>query len=83
MWFCLGDKFNGSTSFDIRGQRDILKVNVEIIGDLISCLEVDCPSDFDEADGKRIDGARMVHVLRPDASIKSFRDYADKKVLPC
>ena len=24
----------------------------------------------------------MVHVLRPDASIKLFRDYADKKVIP-
>ncbi len=24
----------------------------------------------------------MVHVLRPDASIKSFRDYTDKKVIP-
>ena len=47
--------------------------------DLLSCLEVDCPSDFDEADAKLIDGAHMVHVLRPDASIKSFRDYADKR----
>ncbi len=50
--------------------------------DLLSCLEVDCPSDFDEADGKMIDSAHMVHVLRPDASIKSFRDYTDKKVIP-
>ena len=25
--------------------------------DLLSCLEVDCPSDFDEADAKLIDGA--------------------------
>ncbi len=49
---------------------------------LLSCLEVDCPSDFDEADGKLIDGAHIVHVLRPDASIKSFRDYADRKVIP-
>ena len=50
--------------------------------DLLSCLEVDCPSDFDEAGGKLIYGARMVHVLRPYASIKSFGDYADKKVIP-
>ena len=42
----------------------------------------DSPSDFYEADGKLIDCAHMVHVLRPDASIKSFRDYADKKVIP-
>ncbi len=49
--------------------------------DLLSCLEIYCPSDFDEADGKLIDGAHMVHVLRPDASIKSFRDYTDKKVI--
>ena len=46
-------------------------------------LEVDCPSDFDEDGSKPIYGARMMHVLRPDASIKSFRDYADKKVIPC
>ena len=50
--------------------------------DLLFCLEVYCPSDFDEADGKLIGGAHMVHVLRPDASIKSFRDYTDKKVIP-
>ena len=50
--------------------------------DLLSCLEVYCPYDFDEADAKLIDGAHMVHVLRPDASIKSFRDYTDKKVIP-
>ena len=43
--------------------------------DLLSC-------NFDEADAKMIDGAHMVHVLRPDASIKSFRDYTDKKVIP-
>ena len=49
--------------------------------DLLSCLEVYCPSDFDEADGKLIDGAHMVHVLRPDANIKSFRHYTDKKVI--
>ena len=47
--------------------------------DFISCLEVDYSSDFDEADGKLIDGSHMVHLLRPDASIKSFRDYADNK----
>ena len=51
--------------------------------DLLSCLEVDCPSDFDDAGGKLIYGARILHVLRPDASIKSFRDYAYKKVTPC
>ena len=45
-------------------------------------MEVDCPSDFNEADAKLIDGAHMVHVFRPDAGIKSFRDYADKKVIP-
>ena len=50
--------------------------------DLLSCLEVDYPSDFDEADAKLIDGAHMVHFIRPDASIKLFRDYADKKVIP-
>ena len=50
--------------------------------DLLSCLEVECPSDYDEADAKLIDGAHMVHYLKPDASIKSFRDYADKKVIP-
>ena len=50
--------------------------------DWLSCLEVDCPSDFDEADGKPIDGAHMVHFVRPVPSIKSFRDYADKKVIP-
>ena len=47
--------------------------------DLLSCLEA---SDFDEDDAKLIDGAHMVLSLRPDASIKSFRDYADKKVIP-
>ena len=49
--------------------------------DLLSCLEIYSPSDFDEADGKLIDGAQMVHVLRPDASIKSLCDYTDKKVI--
>ena len=49
---------------------------------LLSFLEAYCPSDFDEANAKLIDGAHMVHVLRPDASIKSFRDYTDKKVIP-
>ena len=37
--------------------------------DLLSCLEVDCPSDFDEADAKLIDDAHMVHLLRPDEVI--------------
>ena len=50
--------------------------------DLLSFLEVECPSDFDEADTKLIDGVHMVHFVRPDASIKSFRDYADKKGIP-
>ena len=50
--------------------------------ELLSCAEVDCPSDFDEADAKLIDRALMVHFLVLDASIKSFRDYADKKVIP-
>ena len=50
--------------------------------ELLSCVEVDCPSDFDEADAKLIDRAHMVHFLMLDASIKSFRDYADKKVIP-
>ena len=51
---------------------------------MLSYLEVDCPSDFDETDTKLIviDGDHMDHVVRPDASIKSFRDYADKKVIP-
>ena len=31
--------------------------------DLLSCLEVDCPPDFDQADAKLIDGAHMVHFL--------------------
>ena len=50
--------------------------------ELLSCVEVDCPSDFDEPDAKLIDRANMVHFLMLDASIKSFRDYADKKVIP-
>ena len=50
--------------------------------ELLSCVEVDCPSDFDEPDAKLIDRANMVHLLMLDASIKSFRDYADKKVIP-
>ena len=49
--------------------------------ELLSYLEVDCPSDFDEPDAKLIDRAHMVHFLMLDASIKPFRDYADKKVL--
>ena len=31
MWFFLGDKFNGSIFFDIRGQHDVLKVTFEVI----------------------------------------------------
>lgn len=31
---------------------------------------------------KVIDGAHMVHLLRPERSIKKFRDYAEKKVIP-
>ena len=50
--------------------------------DLLSCLEVDYPSDFDEAGAKLIDGAHMVLFFRPDASIQSLRDYADEKVIP-
>ena len=50
--------------------------------DLLSCLEVECPSDFEEADAKLIDGAHMVHLFRRDASIESFHDYADKTVIP-
>ena len=50
--------------------------------DLVSCLETDLTSDFDEADVKLIDGASMVHSLRLDRSIKTFRDYAEKKVIP-
>ena len=31
--------------------------------DLLFCLEVECSSDFEEADAKLIDGAHMVHFL--------------------
>ena len=31
------------------------------MSDLLSCLEVECPSDFDEADAKLIHHAHMVH----------------------
>ena len=31
------------------------------MSDLLHCWEVDCPSDFDEADAKLIDGANVVH----------------------
>ena len=31
--------------------------------DLLSCLEVDCPSDFDDVDAKLIDGAHVVHFF--------------------
>ncbi len=50
--------------------------------DLVTCLETDTPSEFVEADAVLIDGACMVHILRPDASIKTFQDYAVKKVIP-
>ena len=50
--------------------------------DLLSCLEVECPSDVHEDEAKLIDGAHLVYFFRPDASIKSFRDYVDKKVIP-
>ena len=45
-------------------------------------MEVECPSHFDEADAKLIDHTHYGAFFRPDASIKSFRDYADKKVIP-
>ena len=31
MWFCLGDKYNGSILFYIRGQHEVLKVNFTVI----------------------------------------------------
>ena len=49
--------------------------------DLLPCWEVDCQSDFDEADAKLVDGANVVH-FRADSSIKLFRDYDDKKIIP-
>ena len=50
--------------------------------DLVPCLVADSPSDFNEAFVKLIDGASMVHFLKPDTSIKTFHDYAEKKVIP-
>ena len=41
--------------------------------DLVSCLETDSTSDFDEADVKLIDGASLIHSPRLDRSIKTFR----------
>ena len=38
--------------------------------DLVSCLETDSTSDFDEAGVKLIDGVSSVHSLRLDRSIK-------------
>ena len=38
--------------------------------DLVSCLETDSTSKFDEADVKLIDGASLVHSLRLDRSMK-------------
>ena len=61
-------------------KHDVLRSGQKL--ELLSCVEVDCPSDFDEPDAKLIDRADMVHFLMLDASIKSFRDYADKKVIP-
>ena len=46
--------------------HDMLKSGKK--SDLVSCLETDSPSDFDEADVKLIDGASMVHAL--DSFIK-------------
>ena len=50
--------------------------------DLLSCLEVDYPSDL----MKLTPNSLMVPIwcifFRPDGSIKSFRDYADKKMIP-
>ena len=39
-------------------QHDVLRRDQK--SDLLSCLEVECPSDFDETDAKLIDGAHMV-----------------------
>ena len=39
------------------------------------------PSDFAEDDIKLIDGANMVHFLRPDKGIQTFNDYAQTKIL--
>ena len=47
--------------------------------DLVPCLEADSPSDFNGADVKLIDGASMVHFLKPDGSIKTI---CEKKVIP-
>ena len=47
----------------------------------MSCLETDSTSDFDEADVKLIDSVSMVQSLRLDSSIKTFHDYAEKKVI--
>ena len=38
--------------------------------DLVSCLETDSSSDFDEAGVKLIDDASLVHSLRLDRSTK-------------
>ena len=61
-------------------KHDVLRSGLK--SDLLSYLEVDCPSDCDEAGAKLIAGAHIVHYFRPVPSIKSFRDYADKKVIP-
>ena len=49
---------------------------------MVSCLETGSPSDIDRADVKLVDGVSMVHTLKLDRSIKTFHDYAEKKVLP-
>ncbi len=46
------------------------------------CLVGDLTSDFDGPDVKLIDGASMVHSMRPDRSIESFHDYAKKIIIP-
>ena len=45
-------------------------------------LGKDSTSDFDEADVKLIDCASLIHSLRLDRSIKTFHEYAEKKVIP-
>ena len=46
--------------------------------DLLSCLEVECPSDVEEADAKLIDGA----FFKAGCEHRVIRDYADKTVIP-
>ena len=52
---------------------------------MVSCLETDSTSDFDEAGVKLIDGASLVHSLRLDRSIKYSVTIAiatEEKVIP-